>query len=95
MNKKIIVKNVVRRKEGYMYYVDGEGNICEQELEKPPKKYLQFLVYLDDEGKFTIVYSKIGNKKYALKLFRKTKLNEIREEYKVGLNKRSKGTNGK
>jgi hypothetical protein len=28
----IIVKNAVRRKPGYLYYVDGEGNICEAKM---------------------------------------------------------------
>ena len=26
---KIIVKNVVERKPGFLYYVDGQGNVCE------------------------------------------------------------------
>ena len=24
----IVVKNVVKRKPGYLYYVDGKGNVC-------------------------------------------------------------------
>mgnify|MGYP001565826009 CR=1 FL=1 len=26
---KIVVKNVVKRKPGRLYYVDGKGNVCE------------------------------------------------------------------
>jgi hypothetical protein len=28
---KIIIENAVVRKSGFMYYIDGEGNICEAE----------------------------------------------------------------
>ena len=28
----IIVKNVVERKKGYLYYVDGQGNVCEAKM---------------------------------------------------------------
>ena len=26
---KIVVKHVVKRKPGHLYYVDGQGNVCE------------------------------------------------------------------
>ena len=26
---KVIAKNVVKRRAGYLYYVDGKGNVCE------------------------------------------------------------------
>ena len=26
---KVVVKNVVKRKPGHLYYVDGKGNVCE------------------------------------------------------------------
>lgn len=29
---KIILANAVTRKEGFLYYVDGAGNICEAEM---------------------------------------------------------------
>jgi len=35
---KIIVKNVVERKKGFLYYVDGEGNVCEAEMVHGRKK---------------------------------------------------------
>lgn len=28
----IILPNAVVRKEGYLYYIDGEGNICEAKM---------------------------------------------------------------
>jgi len=28
----IILKNAVKRKEGYLYYVDSEGNVCEAKM---------------------------------------------------------------
>lgn len=34
----IIIPNAVERKEGYLYYVDGEGNVCEAELRNRKKK---------------------------------------------------------
>lgn len=33
----IILKNAVQRKEGYLYYVDGEGNICEAKMQRKGK----------------------------------------------------------
>jgi len=35
---KIIVKNAVERKKGFLYYVDGEGNVCETEMKHGRKK---------------------------------------------------------
>jgi len=29
---KIIVKKVIKRKPGCLYYVDGEGNVCEAKM---------------------------------------------------------------
>jgi len=39
----IIVKNAVERKAGYLYYIDGKGNLCEAQMarkgrKKPEKK---------------------------------------------------------
>lgn len=34
----IIVANAVERKEGYLYYIDGEGNLCEAKLKRRKKK---------------------------------------------------------
>ena len=34
---KIIVKNVVERKPGYLYYVDGDGSVCEAKMARKGK----------------------------------------------------------
>ena len=34
----IIVKNVVKRKPGFLYYVDGKGNVCEAKMSRGGKK---------------------------------------------------------
>ena len=35
---KIVVKNVVKRKPGHLYYVDGQGNVCEAVMARGGKK---------------------------------------------------------
>ena len=35
---KIVKKNVVTRKSGYLYYVDGQGNVCEAKMSRGGKK---------------------------------------------------------
>ncbi|UCD20962.1 MAG: hypothetical protein JSW08_00225 [archaeon] len=35
---KVIVKKVVKRKKGYLYYVDGKGNVCEAKMARGGKK---------------------------------------------------------
>ncbi len=35
---KIIAKNVVVREPGYLYYVDGEGNVCSAKMARGGKK---------------------------------------------------------
>jgi len=35
---KIIAKNVVDRKSGYLYYVDGKGNVCEAKMARGGRK---------------------------------------------------------
>ena len=35
---KIIVKNVVKREKGFLYYVDGQGNVCEAKMSRGGKK---------------------------------------------------------
>ena len=34
----IIIKNAVNRKPGYLYYIDGQGNICEAKMVSGRKK---------------------------------------------------------
>jgi len=33
----ILVKNCVKRKPGYLYYVDGQGNVCEAKMARKGK----------------------------------------------------------
>jgi len=35
---KIIVKNVITRKPGFLYYLDGKGNVCEAKMSRGKKK---------------------------------------------------------
>lgn len=35
---KVVVKNVVERKPGYLYYVDGSGNVCEAKMSRGGKR---------------------------------------------------------
>lgn len=35
---KVLVKNVVKRKAGHLYYVDGKGNVCEAKMARGGKK---------------------------------------------------------
>jgi len=35
---KIVVKKVIARKPGHLYYVDGQGNVCEAVMARGRKK---------------------------------------------------------
>lgn len=35
---KVVKKHVVTRKKGYLYYVDGQGNVCEARMARGGKK---------------------------------------------------------
>lgn len=35
---KVIKKNVITRKKGYLYYVDGKGNVCEAKMARGGKR---------------------------------------------------------
>ena len=35
---KIIHKLIVKRKPGYLYYIDGKGNVCEAKMARGGKK---------------------------------------------------------
>lgn len=34
----ILIKNAVVRKPGYLYYVDGDGNVCEAKMSRGGRK---------------------------------------------------------
>ena len=35
---KVLVRNAIKRKSGYLYYVDGKGNVCEAKMPRGRKK---------------------------------------------------------
>ena len=35
---KVIARSVVKRKKGFLYYVDGKGNVCEAKMARGGKK---------------------------------------------------------
>jgi len=35
---KIIVKKVIKRRPGYLYYIDGAGNVCEAKMARGGKR---------------------------------------------------------
>ena len=35
---KVVKKNVIKRKPGYLYYVDGAGNVCEAKMSRGGKR---------------------------------------------------------
>jgi len=35
---KILLRGAVKRQKGYMYYVDGAGNLCEAQMARGGKK---------------------------------------------------------
>jgi len=38
MGKEIILEKAVEREPGYLYYVDGEGNVCRTEMKRGKAK---------------------------------------------------------
>jgi len=35
---KVILKNAIKREAGFLYYVDGKGNVCEAKMARRKKK---------------------------------------------------------
>ena len=35
---KIVVKNAVEREKGFLYYIDGEGNLCKAKMARGGKR---------------------------------------------------------
>jgi hypothetical protein len=35
---KVIARNVVKRKPGYLYYIDASGNVCEAKMSRGGKR---------------------------------------------------------
>ncbi len=57
---KIIAKKVVTRKPGYLYYVDGSGNVCEAKMARGGKKKKK-------AAKKKVVKKKVAKKKTTKK----------------------------
>ena len=34
----VIARNIVKRKKGYLYYVDSKGNVCEAKMARGGRK---------------------------------------------------------
>jgi len=35
---RVIARNIVKRKSGFLYYVDGKGNVCEAKMARGGRK---------------------------------------------------------
>ncbi|MEM0201321.1 MAG: hypothetical protein QXD23_02850 [Candidatus Micrarchaeaceae archaeon] len=35
---KILIKDAVKREKGFLYYVDGQGNVCESKMARGGQK---------------------------------------------------------
>ncbi len=64
---KVIKKNVITRKKGYLYYVDGKGNVCEAKMARGGKKKKKKAVKKKVVKKKKAVKKKVVKKKKAKK----------------------------
>lgn len=64
---KILVKNAVKRKPGYLYYVDGKGNVCEAKMARGGKKKKAKKAVKKKTVKKKAVKKKVAKKKTAKK----------------------------
>jgi hypothetical protein len=62
---KILVKNVIVRKPGHLYYVDGKGNVCEAKMARGGKKKKKAVKKKAVKKK--VVKKKVAKKKVAKK----------------------------
>ena len=62
---KVIKKGVVTRKKGYLYYIDGKGNVCEAKMARGGKK--------KKKAKKKVAKKKVAKKKPAKKKAAKKK----------------------
>lgn len=70
---KIIAKNVVKRKSGYLYYVDGKGNVCEAKMARGGKKKKKKAVKKKVVKKKPVKKKKVVKKKAKKKPAKKKK----------------------
>jgi hypothetical protein len=64
---KIIKKNVVTRKPGHLYYVDGSGNVCEAKMSRGGKKKKKKVVKKKPVKKKAVTKKKTTKKKTTKK----------------------------
>ncbi len=57
---KILVKNVIKRQPGHLYYIDGKGNVCEAKMARGGKKKKKV-------AKKKVVKKKVAKKKVVKK----------------------------
>jgi len=60
---KIIAKGIVTRKPGYLYYIDGKGNVCEAKMARGGKKKKKKAVAKKKPAKKKVVKKKKPVKK--------------------------------
>ena len=64
---KVIKKNVIKRKPGYLYYVDGQGNVCEAKMSRGGKKKKKKAVKKKPVKKKVVKKKKLVKKKKVVK----------------------------
>lgn len=50
----IVKKAVVKRKKGYLYFIDGKGNVCQAKMKRKKRKKTKYLHELKIGDKFTV-----------------------------------------
>ena len=64
---KILVKNVITRKPGHLYYVDGKGNVCEAKMARGGKRKKKKKAVKKKAVKKKVAKKKPAKKKVAKK----------------------------
>lgn len=59
---KILVKNAVKRKKGYMYYIDSEGNLVQEKFRTGKKKPKKKKLWVDKSEKEELELKAINSK---------------------------------
>ena len=64
---KVIAKSIVKRKPGFLYYVDGKGNVCEAKMARGGKKKKKKVVKKKVVKKKPVKKKKVVKKKVVKK----------------------------
>jgi len=70
---KIIAKNIVERKSGFLYYVDGKGNVCEAKMARGGKKKKKVVKKVVKKVAKKVVKKKVAKKVVKKKVAKKKK----------------------